>query len=284
MNKTLFVINPASGGQEKDDLVDLIKATCQEGFIYFTSGNKDQEKIREILQKDQYDRVIAGGGDGTIAMVANEILNDQIDLGIIPMGSANGLAKELSIPLQPREALEKAIKKPGKPFDIIAINNKWHVLHMADFGMNAKLVRRYQDDHRRGFLGYAISGLKELPNLMTVNSFELASNNESYHMESAFVVIANARRYGTGIEINPSGRVNDGKFEICCLQTISFENFLTRFINEEEFELNPFEILSTSQAKIKLKEKTDFQIDGEYIGETDQLDIHIKKGAIQLVY
>ena len=266
MTKALFVINPVSGGENKDELKDLLLDSYQESDIFMTTGEDDDKKLSEKIQSNDYQRIVAAGGDGTVALVANCMHYSDTPLGILPAGSANGLARELSIPVNMKDALEKAMSAAGRPFDIIKINNQWHVLHMADFGMNATLVRRYQDDNHRGFLGYAVSGLKELPNLVNANTFEMDLMYEKQQVESNFVIIANARQYGTGIEVNPTGKVDDGKFEICCLQNISFEHFLRQIIDKQSFEFSPFSIHSTRQATIYLDEPTDFQVDGEYVG------------------
>ena len=284
MTETLFVINPVSGGENKSDLIDLVRESYPHADILRTTGKDDDKKISERLQVNSYQRVVAAGGDGTIALVANRMHFSNIPLGIIPVGSANGLANELSIPMVLQDALEKAMTGGGKPFDIIEINKQWHVLHMADFGMNATLVRRYQDDDHRGFLGYAISGLKELPNLVSSNVFEMDIQNTTHQLESNFVIIANARRYGTGIEVNPNGRVDDGKFEICYLQNISFERFLRQIMDNQTFELSPFGIHSVEEARFQLKEPMDFQVDGEYMGTVDRLQAEILSGAVRLVY
>ncbi|MEQ8336682.1 MAG: diacylglycerol kinase family protein [Cyclobacteriaceae bacterium] len=284
MAETLFVINPVSGGADKNDLKDLIRRSYPGAEIFLTTGKEDDKKVSEKIKSNSYQRVVVAGGDGTIALVANSMHYSGIPLGIIPAGSANGLASELSIPTFFDKALEKAIKGEGKPFDIIEVNKRWHVLHMADFGLNASLVRRYQNDDHRGFLGYAISGLKELPNLMNINSFQMKVGNETHQMESNFVILANARQYGTGIEVNPKGRVDDGKFEVCCLQHISFEDYLRHVVDERTFEFSPFKITSAKQVAIQLKEPTDFQVDGEYIGTMDKLQAEILSGAVRLVY
>ncbi len=284
MSETLFVINPVSGGLEKNELKDLVSESYANVEFLMTTGKDDDKKIAEKVKSNAYARVVAAGGDGTIALVANAMHFSHVPIGIIPVGSANGLASELGIPAILQESVKKAMTGDGRPFDIIEVNNQWHVLHMADFGMNATLVRRYQNDDHRGFLGYALSGLKELPNLVNANSFKLEFMEEKHQYESNFVIIANARQYGTGIEVNPQGKVDDGKFEICCLQNISFEDFLEKIIDDRAFEFSPFEIHSVDQATIRLKEPADFQIDGEYVGELDELKISTLKGAIQLIY
>ncbi len=284
MAKILFVINPVSGGLQKSELIDLIRSHDKDVEILLTTGKNDPRKLRNQLDTHAYDRVVVAGGDGTIAMAAVEMIGRDLPMGIIPVGSANGLAHELSLPMETEKALKKALNGTGKPFDIIEINNKWHMIHMADFGMNATLVKRYQNDKHRGLIGYAISGFKEIANLMNIADFDLEVGGNLRTIESTFVIIANARRYGTGIEVNPTGKVDDGKFEICCLQSITFEDFLQRFVEKREFELNPFEILSTDQAMIRLKKETDFQIDGEYKGKVQDLAIKILKGAVRLVF
>ena len=284
MTKALFVINPVSGGENKNELKDLITNSYPESDIFMTTGKADDKKVAEKIHSNDYQRIVAAGGDGTVALVANCMHYNRIPIGILPAGSANGLARELSIPANMKDALDKAMSGEGRPFDIIKINNRWYVLHMADFGMNATLVRRYQDDNHRGFLGYAVSGLKELPNLVSANTFEMDLQYEKHQVVSNFVIIANARQYGTGIEVNPTGKVDDGKFEICYLQNISFEQFLRQIIDEQNFEFSPFNIHSTQQATIHLAESTDFQVDGEYVGTVDKLKIDILEGAVRLVY
>ena len=286
MNKRLFVINPVSGGLNKDRAIELIKSKYDENQfrIFQTTGKNDEENIQKILEQDKFDTIIAGGGDGTITLVSGVIDNQDISLGILPMGSANGLARELGIPEDIEGALATIEGGHSHPFDTITINEKWRVLHMADFGMNATLVKRYHHDDHRGFFGYALSALKEFSNLLIENEFELSIDNEKHQINSSFVVIANAQRYGTGIIINPGGKTDDGKFEICCLEKISFENYLEKFRNEEEFEFNPFQTFSVQNAHIHLKKKTDFQIDGEYIGEVKDLYIQAQPGTLKIIY
>ena len=286
MNKALFVINPVSGGLNKDSVIDLIRSKYNKNQlrIFQTTGENDEEKIKEILQQDKFETIVAGGGDGTITLVSHVIDHKDINLGILPLGSANGLARELEIPENIEGALNTIQNGNAHPFDTIIINEKWRVLHMADFGMNATLVKRYHHDDHRGFIGYALSALKEISNLLAENEFELSLDDGKHLISSSFVVIANAQRYGTGIIINPEGKTDDGKFEICCLKKISFENYLEKFRNEEELEFNPFETFSVQNAHIHLKKKTDFQIDGEYIGQVKDLHIHTKPNTLKIIY
>jgi diacylglycerol kinase family enzyme len=86
------------------------------------------------------DRVIAVGGDGTVQMAAKQLLGTDIPLGILPAGSANGMARELELPNTSEEALQVIVEGITRSADVIRINNTDICLHLSDIGLNAKLV------------------------------------------------------------------------------------------------------------------------------------------------
>src|ERR1044072_6043733 len=97
--KLLFVINPISGDVDKSDLEDAITEYCrmyQLPFkIYKTSGQEDFKKLKDLLSTYEPDAVFAAGGDGTVSLTARVVKNSEVPLGIIPVGSGNGLSKDL---------------------------------------------------------------------------------------------------------------------------------------------------------------------------------------------
>ncbi|MBC7488193.1 MAG: acylglycerol kinase family protein, partial [Cytophagaceae bacterium] len=99
--KILFVINPISGAKSNDEaILSIHKAAAEKGFDFkflYTTGYKDDEALSTQIKEYKPDRVIAGGGDGTIQLVVRNILNMDIPLGILPLGSANGLATALNV-------------------------------------------------------------------------------------------------------------------------------------------------------------------------------------------
>lgn len=286
MEHVLFIINPVSGGLDKEQVLEQIdlKFTDQGYTIFQTTGDNDKEKICSLADSLSLKTIVAGGGDGTIAMIADVIKKKAVPLGILPLGSANGLATELEIPKELEESLDLIKYGKPKPFDLIEINETWNVLHLADLGLNATLVRRYQEDEHRGFLGYALSALKELPNIDEPMTLEIVADGETYNFESRYLGIANAKKYGTGIVINPEGKVDDGKFELCILNELSFRNVLENFIGEQPQEPGPFTVISAEKATIRLSPQTDFQIDGEYMGEVQALDVKVSGSKLRIIY
>lgn len=105
-----FIINPISGGHEKEDIVELIKndldTTLFDAEIRMTEyAGHAMEIARECVKKG-VDIVAAVGGDGTINEVARTLTHTQTALAIIPCGSGNGLARHLCIPMNPRKAIQ----------------------------------------------------------------------------------------------------------------------------------------------------------------------------------
>ena len=155
----LLVINPLSGGRDKFEDLQLISAfVTQRGHrfdLYQTTGKADAEAVNQLYKKSRYDRVLVGGGDGTIKMVCESLWGEQVIIGILPLGSANGLATDLDIPPDLEESLPVALGQHIKQIDSICINRS-KCLHLSDLGLNAELVKRYEASKTRGKLGYAL--------------------------------------------------------------------------------------------------------------------------------
>src|SRR4051794_40753249 len=108
--KILFIINPVSGGKVKTDwevsIRDFFKKEDHQIDFYLLTGKNDLPSIKHHIDRINPDQVVAVGGDGTVKMVAGLLKETTMAKGILPAGSANGMAKELGIPLDPVQALE----------------------------------------------------------------------------------------------------------------------------------------------------------------------------------
>ena len=284
MKKHLFVINPVSGGTDKQGLIDDIhqKFSNLSYKIWKTTGKKDKENLESELEAYQPDMVFLAGGDGTINQLLMPIVDRNIEFSIIPSGSANGLATDLGISIE--NCLDILDNSHRTELDIIMINDN-PMIHMADLGLNATLVKRYEEENRRGFIGYAISAIKELPAINQPFKAKIIIDGSAQEFETSFLVIANSQRYGTGFEINPKGKVNDRMFELCLMNELSIESIFGHLFQDtqENSDKMMFEVLSTDQCEIELKEKVNFQVDGEYIGTFDYLKIKPHPKSARLI-
>jgi diacylglycerol kinase family enzyme len=158
--KILFIINPISGATGNDEAILLIhKKAALNGidfkFCYTTSEN-DDELIQMQIADYKPDRVVACGGDGTVQLVAKTLMKKNIPMGIIPLGSANGLATALQLSKDLEDIIDIVFGEAREILlDLLEFNGKHFCTHLADIGINAKMIKRYEADGDRGMLGYA---------------------------------------------------------------------------------------------------------------------------------
>ena len=277
MNRYLFVINPVAGGNDQTYLLEEIPRKCgnnKEYEFYQTTGKEDITQIEKLIERFQPEVCAIAGGDGTINMLIPTLLKYQLALAVIPAGSANGLATELNIEMD--NALDVITHYQTSKLDIIRLNEHY-MLHLADFGLNASLVKRYAFEKRRGFLGYAISAIKEL--MMRQEPFEVSIllDGKERIFSTEFLVIANAKTYGTGFIVNPIGKTNDGKVEICALREFSGQFLLDQWLTSDPADTHNeyFECFSVTNAVIRCAIPTDFQSDGEYLGQLTEVKVEV---------
>ena len=156
--KLLFIINPISGGKIKTNWEQAIrtyfKDKPQQAEYYHLCGSNDKISIRHYIERLQPSKVIAVGGDGTVKMLAEILKETPIALGILPAGSANGMAKELGIPDNMEQALAIIEKGRLQLVDAIRINEEQLCIHLSDIGLNAMLVKYFENSPGRGMWGY----------------------------------------------------------------------------------------------------------------------------------
>ncbi len=287
--KILFVINPISGRTTNEKaLLRIHELAVEQGFdfkFHYTTGEQDELALEKQIKKYKPDKVIAGGGDGTVQLVARTLMYTNMPMGILPLGSANGLATALNIPQRQGPAVDAVINyNTITSMDLLRINDEHICVHLGDIGINALVVKRYSETPERGMIAYAkhtLKAIKESPLLNYIIKTPLGA----YEKEGYMLAFANANQYGTGIQIS-EGNISDGKFEICNIPKIAWNEFikagLTKFnvyIDENMFA----EVLSVESAEIFINQKIHLQIDGEYMGETDHIKIEIIPAAIKLL-
>jgi YegS/Rv2252/BmrU family lipid kinase len=274
----IIVVNPVSGAVEKKEIVDstllFAKNENLESILYETSGKRDVENIKNLYNIHKPERIIIIGGDGTIRMVAEAIAKEDVILGIIPAGSANGFALDLDLQLTLEKNLEVAFLHQFMEVDIITINGKISI-HLSDLGLNAELIKNYEQGEIHGKWGYALNTITTLFDSGEPFTAKVKANNETFGYVAIMIVIANAKKYGTGVVINPNGVMNDGKFELVILKNFDLILFGQIISGNMPSDPDDVEIISTDKATIELDAPVSFQIDGEYCGTETKLDIKI---------
>ncbi len=274
----IMIVNPIAGDVDKSEMVAAAKTFAQRKkynfILYETTGEDDCAKIKTLYHEHKPKRILIAGGDGTIKMVAEALQQHDVILGILPAGSANGLSVDLNLPDNLQENLSVAFADHFMEMDMVCINNK-KSLHLSDIGLNAQLVKNYENSQTRGMLGYALQAINTLKEQDPPFNIKVEVDGKTVECEARMVVIANSQKYGTGVTINPNGLMNDGKFEIVILKNLDVMVFSKIITGNMPLDSGDVEILTAEKATIETNVPVHFQIDGEYVGEETRLDIHI---------
>ncbi|PZX51449.1 diacylglycerol/lipid kinase family protein [Algoriphagus chordae] len=283
--KCLLILNPISGdngitGAELKEMAE-VHLSNYEISLWETTGKDDDEKILQQFEELKPELVLIGGGDGTIKLVSKSLHGKDVPLGVLPLGSANGLAKCLGIN-DIVDTWESIRQEQAHAVDAIHINGEL-CLHLADFGMNANLIKKFEQEEKRGMIGYVKHSLKEIFGA-EVKKYRLTIDEESIEVEAKMIVIANGDQYGTGALINCGGLINDGKFEVIALNPQTADDYIRSSIRLFRGDLHRDEVCTAWRMKsceIVNIENAEFQIDGEMIGKPAAIEAKIEKHAFR---
>jgi diacylglycerol kinase family enzyme len=287
----LLIVNPVSGDIDKEEFTEFAVKRCKaEGHfvsIYKTTGENDREKIEDQVRSFRPDRILSLGGDGNFILSCESVENQNIPVGLIPMGSANGLALELGIPKNFREALELFLRiSHVHHLDVVCVNEKMYCVHLGDVGINAQIVKDFDQDESRGMSTYA----KHLTNaLAEAAPFPVKVESEGkqiYEGEVVMVGIGNCRRYGTGVFLTNNGNPFDGKFELVLITKMNLSTIVRKgltIFNKEIVNDQDTQILQLSTGRISFSEKKQLQLDGEPQGNFKELNLRIKKAHFPVI-
>lgn len=274
----IMIVNPISGDVDKSEFIvaaaNLAASENLNFVLYNTTGEDDISKIKSLYLSYKPERIIVAGGDGTIKMVAEAMEKHDVIIGIVPGGSANGLAMDLNLPATVTENLDIAFHNNYMEVDMISINGKKSI-HLSDLGLNAELIKNYEKGTIRGKWGYALQTVTTLIDLSDPFTATVRGDFETIECTARMIVIANSKKYGTGVTINPNGVMDDGKFELVILKNLDLIVLGKIVTGNMPIDSDDVVIISTDKAEIITNEPVCFQIDGEYCGEETKLDIRI---------
>lgn len=283
--KALLVVNPISGGIDKSETIDRLQARFdqeqRELSIYYTSGKNDKAQLKAIVKELQPERALVAGGDGTMKLLAEILKGTSIPIGLFPAGSANGLAENLDLPSNLEELIDVALGNRFRELDCISVNEEI-CLHISDIGLNAELVKNYEEGRIRGKLGYFLQSIPTLIKSDFPFRFSFTIEGKVHHREGFLLAIANAQRYGTGATINPIGKMDDGIFEILVFKKFDIPQILKTFQQDVELSEDFLEIFPAKEALIECEKELPFQVDGEYLGQVKKIVARISDLKVRI--
>src|SRR6185312_9537244 len=216
MRKILFFINPISGTRNKLSLEKKIIKKCLEYNIGFellsTAADGNYSFLRGRIQYDKITDIVICGGDGTISPVISSLLNVKINVGIIPMGSGNGLAFTAKIPRSIDKALKIIFTGKTSCVDAFLINGKLSCM-LCGIGLDAQVAYDFSLQKKRGLSTYIRQTFKNFL-VASPYHFELSVQNVAIKADAYFICIANSNQFGNNFTIAPEASLSDGLLDV----------------------------------------------------------------------
>lgn len=219
--KIVFIINPKSGTGKQSKVEHLIHKVLDKNLFDLTIEYTEYAKHAiEITRKHKSnsDIIVAVGGDGSVNEIGSELINSHVKLGIIPVGSGNGLARHLKIPLSIENALKVISQQKHITIDTVKINNHYF-LGTAGVGFDAKVGWLFSQTKKRGFWNYFIITLKEYFNQQNEH-YQLNIDEENCKEDAALITFANSNQYGNNAYISPLSVIDDGWIRMVVIKKV----------------------------------------------------------------
>lgn len=286
-----FIINPISG----DGKHNLSRTVLEKYFSekeYKITVDYSNHKYHAIMLTNNAvakspDCIVACGGDGTINEVASCLVNTQIKLGIIPIGSGNGLASNLKIPKLLEDATQ--VIKNGKTqfIDIGKVNQHYFFSNMG-IGIDALIIKKYDSYKKRTLTAYIKASLQASLKYKPIKAI-LSFNNQIINSNSFMLFVSNSNEMGYGMSLTPNASLIDGKLNLVLIPKISLIDQIKLGLHviskkSEVFKMAQHSLIENISIELPEKIFVDIQLDGEYHNlKTNKIDVSVIKNGLEIV-
>ena len=283
MKNIAFIINPISGSKEtqkeKRKLPKVIMQTLDESQwlpnITFTEYAGHAVELARQYARMGFDAVVAVGGDGTVNEVAQGLRDTKTALGIIPMGSGNGFARHLNIPIRPQKALEMINHSEPISVDYGLANGRLFV-STCGTGFDALVADNFAGSNKRGFMTYLQNVLKEAFAYQP-QTYRLVGDGIDVTHKAFLITFANANQWGYEALIAPKASIQDGKMDIMLMSSHAILGSASLALRLFAGSIDDSHFMDTIRAQeITLEREAagPFHIDGDPV-EMEK-DVHVK--------
>ena len=289
MSDYLFILNPKSGtsiGRDSNAVVDTIHLFAKKygstAEVVFTEARGHAtELVREKLKLKNWKAIVAVGGDGTVNEVAAPLINQAVPLGILPLGSGNGLGRHLGLPLTLETSLTRLFEGSSITIDSAQLNDI-PFFCTAGMGFDAYVGHLFSQQEQRGLSTYVSVSFKAFWDYKP-QSF-LLNGKETKAFSLTF---ANAGQFGNNAWIAPKADLQDGLLDICTIKpfplwfgtNLAYQLF-TKQMKQSEF----IDYQNTTTAKVETESPPMIHYDGEPLQlDTNIINIKINPKSLNVI-
>jgi YegS/Rv2252/BmrU family lipid kinase len=293
--KILYINNPISGTGSKDSLREkIINITTNAGIPFYLQDsvtNGDYTFLQEKILLERITDVVIVGGDGTVNGVVKSLKHLDVQFGIIPTGSGNGLAFSAGIPRNIDKALQIIFNGNTLVIDAFLVNNKFACM-LCGLGFDGKVAHDFATAPKRGLVTYAKHSIrnffsaKAYPFVIEIDGNKLQAN-------AFFISIANSNQYGNHFTIAPKASLTDGLLDVVVMSATNKISLLLQILKQlaghnkiekvESLNKKAGIYFQTPHVKIYNMSLAPIHIDGEPAETANMFEIKVLRSCFKLL-
>jgi YegS/Rv2252/BmrU family lipid kinase len=224
--RALLLVNPKArrGSAPIDAALDLLA----EGLEIVQPADPAPANLSEAIHAnaDEVDLVIVGGGDGSLNAAAAGLVETKLPLGILPLGTANDLARTLGLPFSPVQAARVILDGATRRLDLGVVNGHYF-FNVASVGFSVSLARALTGEAKKrwGPLGYGIAAVRLLSQSRPFTVF-IDHDGSTEEVRTVQLSVGNGRFYGGGLKVEASAQPDDGRLDVYSLEVRHWSELL----------------------------------------------------------
>ncbi|MFC1662588.1 diacylglycerol/lipid kinase family protein [Patescibacteria group bacterium] len=289
-NRYAIILNPTANRGKASSALPKIEKVLNENNkeyeIIVTRRPNEATEIAKRLVAAKQQIIIAAGGDGTVYEIINGIVNQDVQFGIIPLGSGNDFAQALGYGKNLKKNIKILLQGNKHKVDLGKVNGQYFINNVS-IGFDAVVAKTFNKGKNimLGKAAYVAAIFKALWRLKTYQ-FRLTTSEFDKELNITLVAITNTRSYGGGIPINPTARIDDGFLNLCLVDKMSRSYLiksLPKLLKGKHAQLPEVKMMTAKKITISSRQPLPISYDGEVIEDKNHLAIEVLPSAIEII-
>jgi len=287
-----FIVNPMAGKGRHLSYVRDIEQFCSKANIPYQIQITTAPGHATQLAKSAasaHDVIVAVGGDGTVNEVIKGMYATPALLGILPTGSGNDFAHQLSYSADVKRSLEILARARTKHIDLCQINGERIMCNGFGVGFDGEVADHFREYTKfvSGFLAYFLSVLRTLPTFQFKSAQLVLDDDRTILSKVLLVAVCNGTTYGGGFKVAPSAKMDDGLLTICMVKKIPKMYALRKlssFMRGTHIHLPEVETYTAKKVYISVQPASVSQVDGEVSNTKKEFLLQILPQTVSVIY
>lgn len=246
--------------------------------------------LQTLITAEKVTDIIVCGGDGTVNQVVSHVTGTKINIGIIPMGSGNGLAFAAGIPKDFKKAFGIILEGKARYIDAFTVNGRFSCM-LCGLGFDAQVAHAFGEKNSRGLSTYIRETVKHFFKAEAY-PFQVKANSAVINTEAFFISIANSNQFGNNLTIAPQASLSDGLLDIVIANRTGKLNLIFRLLTQircgkivkASDPQQTVHYFQTQKMSVANPGMAPLHIDGEIAETSEYLEIEILPKAFLLLH